>query len=250
VTTYNYDKNENLESTVDALTHTTTNLYDERNLLFKVTDANTPAGVTQYDYDINGNLAKIKDANTNLTTYTFDLFDRLTHTTYANTKFSQFDYDKNSNITRHTTPSTKPIDYVYDALNRMIDKIFTQTPSLNSTYAYDLGSRMTDANNSASTTHLDYDALNRLTASTQTVGGTARALTYDYYKNGLRKQLIYPSTKTLDYTYDDNNRLDVIKKGGVALVDYDYDILNRRTERSFLGATLPVAMYSYDLANR
>ena len=49
VATYNYDLNENLSSVVDAELNTTTYEYDERNLLFKVKDANVPQGVTQYD---------------------------------------------------------------------------------------------------------------------------------------------------------------------------------------------------------
>src|SRR3990167_2670345 len=170
VTTYNYDANENLASVVDAELNATTNVYDERDLLFTVTDANTPAGITTYDYDFNGNLAKITDANNNPTTYAYDLFDRLDITQYADLSSSNFDYDKNSNLTRHTTPSGEPIDYVYDALNRLTAKTFPLTPALNTTYAYDLGSRLTDANNSAALIHNTYDSLNQIDTATQTMG--------------------------------------------------------------------------------
>jgi RHS repeat-associated protein len=250
VTTYNYDTNENVASIVDAEENVTAYVYDERDLLFTVTDANSPAGVTRYDYDLNGNLAKITDANGNPTTYTYDDFDRLDKTTYTDTKFSEFVYDKNSNLVKHTTPSTAVIDYIYDELDRLTDKNFPANTSLNTNYVYDLGSRLTDADNAASQISFTYDALNRVLTSAQTLNSTTRTVTYDYDKVGNKIEVVYPSSKDIDYTYDANDRIDLVKLNSSNFVDYDHDLLDRRAQKSFLSSALPIATYSYDIANQ
>ena len=202
VTTYNYDANENLASVVDAELNATTNVYDERDLLFTVTDANTPAGITTYDYDFNGNLAKITDASNNPTTYTYDLFNRLDITHYANLSESNFDYDKNSNLTRHTTPSGKPIEYDYDALNRLNAKRYPLNASLDTSYAYDLGDRRTQRSylpTSLPLSSYSYDIANQLTgiANTLVNGTPVSQYAYPLYDNvGNRKQLDRGDTGT------------------------------------------------------
>lgn len=167
------DRGEFTERQADVLAtvwQTTEFTYDILNKLKAVTD---PLGrVTTYDYDPNGNLAKITDANNNPTTYTYGLFDRMDITRYADLSESNFDYDKNANLIRHTTPSGKPIEYSYDALNRLTTKTYPLTPALNTTYAYDLGVRMTAADNAASSIDFVYDALNRVTNATNTLNLT------------------------------------------------------------------------------
>lgn len=250
MTTYNYDNNENLMSIVDAELNTTSNAFDERDLLFTLTDANTPAGTTTYDYDMNGNLAKITDANNNETNYIYDLFDRLNITTYADSTFSDSDYDKNSNLVKYIAPSTNPIEYDYDELNRMVARRYPLTPTLDSTFTYDLASRMITADNAASQISFTYDALNRIKSNNQLLDSINYGLGYNYDNEGNLSQLVYPSGKTLDYTYDADNRLDIIQKDTVNFVDYNYDVLNRRTQKSFLSSTLPLTTYNFDIASQ
>jgi len=253
VTTYNYDNNENLASVVDAELNTTSYAYDERDLLFTVTDANTPAGMTTYDYTLNGQLAKVSDANTNATSYTYDGFDRLQRTTTPDTLFSDFDYDKNSNLTRHTTPGGAVIDYVYDELNRQTAKTFPAAASLNSSYVYDLGSRLVEADNAASQIAFSYDALNRVIQEDQVLplNPTPYTLTFDYDAAGNRTELVYPGTKTLNYVYDENDRLSSIQHLASSIVDYDYDPLNRRVSKTYtLNPNPLISTFTYDIANQ
>jgi len=214
------------------------------------TDANTPAGITTYDYDLNGNLTKITDAHNNPTAYAYDLFDRLDVTQYANLSSSDFDYDKNSNLTRHTTPGGKPIDYDYDALNRLTAKRYPLTASLDTNYTYDLGGRLTDADNVASQIHHDHDALSRVTTTAQHLSPNTYNLSYQYDSTGNRTQLVYPSAKTLDYTYDANDRLTGITHNTLNFLQYQYDPLDRRTTKSYLSTSLPLSSYSYDIGNQ
>ncbi len=188
-TTYNYDNNENRSSVVDAEGHTTEYIYDERNLLFKIKDANSAQGTTQYDYDVNANLSKVTDANNHATAYTYDLFDRKLTETFADSKVYSFGYDKNSNVTQITKPSTTPavtIQQSYDALNRLTSKAYPSHPSLDVGLTYDLGSRLTDANTTVSNNHLTYDNLNRLQTNTQTINAVPYNLSYEYDKAGNR----------------------------------------------------------------
>jgi len=172
-TTYTYDASQNLQKILDAEGHITAYEYDERDLLYKVADHNTPQGITRYDYDANGNLRRITDANANKTNYVFDDFDRLTTTTYADGKYSEFLYDKNSNLTKFKTPAATPgtynIEYGYDVLNRLTSRHFPSNSSLDISYNYDGGSRLTNADNAASQIYFNYDALNRIDDVTQTV---------------------------------------------------------------------------------
>ncbi|MGE0266943.1 MAG: RHS repeat-associated core domain-containing protein [Candidatus Omnitrophota bacterium] len=250
VTTYNYDDSENLESVADAETNTTTYEYDERDMLFKHKDANTPQGVTQYDYDGNGNLAKITDAEGNETTYGYDGFDRRTSMTYDDASASTYEYDKNSNLTKHITPSGNDIDYTYDALNRRLTKEFESDSSLDITYTYDVGSRMTAADNDASEIDYVYDDLNRVTSTTQTVNSNAYTLAFEYDDVGNRTEVSYPGGKVVNYVYDDINRMTDINVNSSGLVDYTYDTLDRRATKSFISTNLPKATYTYDIANQ
>ena len=169
---------------------------------------------------------------------------------YADLSFSEFDYDKNSNITRHTTPSLKPIEYDYDELNRLVARRYPLTPELDTDFIYDLGSRMTDADNTASQVYFNYDALNRPEDVTQTLNTIDYTIAYDYDNQGNRTQTIYPGGKNLEYVYDSNDRLDSIKQNAVNFVDYDYDPLGRKKQKSYLAAGLPLATYNYDMADQ
>ncbi|HQO59058.1 MAG TPA: RHS repeat protein [Candidatus Omnitrophota bacterium] len=48
---------------------------------------------------------------------------------------------------------------------------------------------------------------------------------YGYDAFGNRSQVIYPSGKILDYTYDAINRLTDIEQNSVSLAHFDYDVL-------------------------
>ncbi len=249
VTTLGYDFNDNQASVTDANGKITTSNYDERNLLWKVTDANSPAGITEYAYDPNGNLAQIKDASGNPTNYLYDGFDREERMTYADSSFSQYGYDKNSNIISHRTPSSEVIDYVYDALNRPTSKTSVQDPSINTTFDYDLGSRLTSASRPSSVISHQYDALNRIFQTTQTLTPNPYTLNYQYDKAGNRTQVTYPDGTVYHYSYDAADRMDKIQDSTLkTLVDYDYHA--ERRLRSLRKYPKVFTAYEYDRAKR
>ncbi len=177
--------------------------------------------------------------------------DRLTKTTYADAKFSQLSYDKNSNVLQYTNPALSSISYVYDALNRLLQKNYSVNAAFNAVYTYDLGSRLTDANTTAANIHYNYDALNRVDDVKYTIDGNTYTVDYDYYKNDLRKKMVYPSGKIVEYAWDNVNNLDIIKVNGLNLVDYNYDPLHQRKDKTYLAPVVNPAQktdYTFDAA--
>ena len=76
-------------------------------------------------------------------------------------------------------------------------------------------------------------------------------LTYQYDSASNRTRLTYPSGKVVDYTYANNDRMDLVRVNSVTLTDYNYDPLDRRTTKIF---TTPgpqqQAAYNFDIANQ
>ncbi len=148
ITEYTYDDNDNLASVMDAQgrvapQYDTDFLYDERNMLWKIIDAE--ASTTEYYYDENGNLSKIKDAKNQVTEYDYDGFDRLKQITYppnasSQTTFEVFGYDGESNLTSKTTRNGDVLSYTYDEMNRLKTKTRPGEPVLN--YLYEINSAL------------------------------------------------------------------------------------------------------------
>ncbi|MDP2938467.1 MAG: RHS repeat-associated core domain-containing protein [Candidatus Omnitrophota bacterium] len=244
-TTFSYDLNGNRASVTDANNKTTTYVYDERDLIWKTTDALN--NTTEYAYDHNGNLDNIKDSRSNETNYAYDSFDRLQTTTYADASYAQYTYDKNSNLSELRTPNSELINYTYDVLNRLDLKTYPNQTTVD--YAYDLGSRLTSIVYGLSSMVYTYDTLNRITSNTQTVNSQPYTLNYEYDAVGNRTQLTYPNGAFYNYTYDNLNRMVNVRDiGNQEIARYDYDTLSRRIKTTYANHT--ATDYQYDLANQ
>ncbi len=239
-TTFGYDGTGNRSFIQDAKGITTSFVYDERNLLFRVFD---PAGLTENRYDPNGNLEFLLDAKGNTTQYVYDALNRLTDLTYpGGTATEHYGYDSASNLTNRLNARSQPITYVYDALNRLMQKM---TPSETATYTYDKASRIKVATNPAAGLTHDYDARGRLSKVTYASGKTFLT---DYDTASNRKHLTYQGGPTITYTYDELNRLINHTDLNGATISYTYDALSRRKTLA-LPNTVNTA-YAYDSANR
>lgn len=218
-----YDNVGRVQSITDPLNRITSNSYDELSRLVKTTD---PAGgETIYGYDARDNLIAVSDAN------------RHTHT---------FVHDKTNRLTRGARPLGQDIDYAYDDVGNLITRANAKGDVR--AYTYDAADRRTlethmpaGATQSSQSIVYDYDSRGLLTSYTQTgdthstatytyndkgemtretvtygTGPTAfsKTLEYDYYANGLPKQLSYPDGTPIDYAYDDANRLSQISTPG------------------------------------
>ena len=147
----------------------------------------------------NGKLATVKDAENNLTTNEYDGHDRLVKTRFpittkgadqsSTTDYEQVGYDDNGNVSTFRTRRNETITLVYDNLNRLITKLVPERSGLDGSHTrdvylrYDLFGQMTDARfNSLSGPGVVnvFDALGRLTSTTNNTDGVSRTLSYLY----------------------------------------------------------------------
>ncbi len=244
-----------------SLVPTTVNQYDERDQLWRVTDAKGRVTEFQYDargklehvidatqvisqqytYTPNGEIASIRDANGNVTSYRYDGFDRREFTDFPDTTFEQLTYDPASNRTLKTTRAGQSIFYSFDALNRMTLKLPAGSPIVG--FSYDRSGRITQTTVNAAPTLFTYDAVGRRESVEDPSG---RTVDYAYDDAGNRSRLTYPDGSFVTYEHDEMNRLEVVRDQGVtALATFGYDSLSRRTSLSYANGTS--TSYSYEI---
>src|SRR5262249_14394868 len=97
-TAFGYDGNRNRTVVLDPEQNSTTTIFDERDLPYQTTDAESR--VTRLNYQPNGTLAQVIDGNGHATGYAPDDFDRLKTITHADSTTEQFLYDPTGNLTR------------------------------------------------------------------------------------------------------------------------------------------------------
>ena len=240
-TQYSYDGNGNRTRLTDANTNSTTYVYDERNLLWQVTDALT--NVTQYAYDQNGNLAKLTDARTNATLYAYDGYDRLSTNAYADSSFEAYTYDQAGDLQTKRTRAGQVASMSYDALNRLVLAQFPDGAS--NAFTFDAASQLRSVTDTNGVMTFAYDALGRLTTTTNTFG---KRIAYEYDAAGNRSKLYYPDGSFITYGYDALNRLtNIADNAELTIANFSYDALGRRSELDFGNGTR--ASYGYDWAN-
>ena len=98
-TDFAYDANYNQTSAETPLGNVTATSYDERDLVFQVSEGDGSAveGTYQTDYDANGNAVTQTDALGNDTVSVLDGFDRVTKVTDGELHYVTQTYDPNSN---------------------------------------------------------------------------------------------------------------------------------------------------------
>ncbi|HET8726342.1 MAG TPA: RHS repeat-associated core domain-containing protein [Alphaproteobacteria bacterium] len=202
-------------------------------------------------YTNNGQLATLKDAENNLTTYEYDGFDRLSKTRYpsptkgsgtsSTTDFEQLTYDTNGNVLTRRVRSGDVLGYSYDALNRMTHK---GGPIADRDYSYDNLGHMLSATFSTGGEGITnaFDALGRLTSSSSDVGGTARAMSYQYDLAGNRTKLTWPDGFFVNYDRLTTGEVTKIRENGATtgigvIATYAYDNLGNRTSVTFGNGT-------------
>jgi YD repeat-containing protein len=178
-----YDANNNLTSVTDPLGNITSFTYNGRNQMLTATD---PRGkVTTNAYDAAGNLVSMTDALSNQTTFTYDGAGNLLSETDALGNVSSFEYDNRSNVTKSIDALGHETTFTYDAGgNRLIE---TRSRTL------------ADGATETLTTSFTYDALGRLTTTTDPLGATTRTV-YDSLGNVVKT--IDPLGRETSFTYD------------------------------------------------
>jgi RHS repeat-associated protein len=250
--------------------------YDNRGRVSGTTDV---FGQTiGYSYDANGNRTAMTLNGAAYASYAYDAVNRLTNLAdSANQSFSH-SYDAANRLTSRSAPNGVTSTYGYDGLSRitalthmaapttLIDNQYSYNdannitgwtnPSGNHAYGFDLVDRLASATNSAEPNeNYAYDGVGNRTASHLSASYSYQpfnkltstpAATYFYDNNGnLISRTDGSGSTTLGY--DEENRLKQVLLPTGVTVNYKYDALGRRIQRT--ATTGANERYVYDSAN-
>lgn len=255
-----YDDGQNLMGVQDALTHAVAYEYDALDRVKKITQPMNL--ITLYGYDNDSNRTSVTDPKGQVSTLAYDELDRLSTINYTNTtgagpRAYTYGYDPEGNLTNitETLAGLPPRNYLrsYDARDRL--KTTTDPFTRAVTLDYDAANNLKTITDAASRiTGYSYDPLNRL--QTVTLPGGSPTITYDWYADGLLKQVTYPNGAKREYGYDNADRLtsltNTLNTQTSELFNYTYDPnSNRASEtRKQNGVGTRAINYDYDLLNR
>jgi len=195
--------------------------YDLMNRQTLAVDAN--GGRTAYTYDNNGNLTTIDGPLTNLTdtsTFSFDYANRLISTVrqdgYGNVLTNTFAYDEYGNELARTNLHGQVTRSYYDDLHRRTAFVL---PIITTA----------ESNNVAPTILSGFDIFDNTAAL---MDANSNLTTYAYNARKQRTAAYYPDNTQETFTYDTAGRLIESVAPNGSYTEYDYDLLDRVTNRS------------------
>ena len=201
---------------------------------------------TTYDYNEVGNLISITDAQERTTRYEYDGVGRRTAVILPMNQRSETTYDAVGNLKTYTDFNQRIITYNYDPQNRMTSKLFEDGSKV--TYDYTLTNlqdviTFVDAQGNITATYdYDYDERDRQVKRTDTIDGVSRDISYTYDAASNRTS-VTTASGTVDYTFDERNRLDQVIENGVTTADYDYDAVSNLILTTFGNGTEEIRRY-------
>ena len=217
---------------------------------------------TNYIYDSRNNLIKINDAENNVRTFEYDSLGRQTKATlpYApsatNTATFMYGYDSNGNMTSKTYPDGSVINYAYDSLNRLLTKDSSQTAVTDVTYAYDdAGSKGIGKLHSVTGDEYvkvySYDQSGAMSAESVTIDDQSHTTLFNYNNYGLQTDIFYPDSTHVSYTYHLDGSVDTISRDTVPVIDgTDYNHLGQITNQAYANGTDQSYVYDANMEYR
>lgn len=228
-----------------------------------------------YEYDSLDRTTKRSLSGTGITTaeattYAWDLAGRLlSHTTNigSTSHKTEYEYDQAGRLAaRHAQAGTSgklTQRYGYDQAERLAQIKYLRNEGQAGEqlieqidYSYDAKGQRTakttlnnhGAGGSETPMTATYDAANRMSAVTLTIGGTSKSymLTHDANGNLTTKQNTADSQDKTTYTWDSNNRLTQITQPGLT-ASFSYDAFGRRIQSSIAkGGSTSTVQYLYE----
>lgn len=261
-TTSTPDERNRIASVTDALSHTTSFMYDGGGRKYKQTRPNgqvitfdsydamnrllqqtstqspDPTAVTKYGYYTSGLLQWMQDPrlvalnSADKYSYDYDLMGRKRHAYYPhdannNQTTETFAYDTPGRLYQFTNRAGNVQTFQYDSLNRQTRFDWNDGVTPSQTTSYDAASRVTQIWNSNATVVNTYTYDNLLASQEEWTAAenVHRVVTYTYDADGNRQALAYPNNSSaLRYSYTARDQLETIgdTESGT-LVSYAYD---------------------------
>ncbi len=260
---YYYDDQGNLVKYVDPLGNITFATYDSTGDLTSVTG---PTGLTDsFTYDANGNLtsetnplgqttnfaytgadnllASMVDPQGAMTRYAYNPQGDLTSVQYPDQSVMGVTYDATGDPLSLTDPNGQVTHYTYNAAGQVTS--VTLADGTQMTDSYDAAGNLISATDASGTTNLTYDAAGNLTGVSYP-NGTSLQYTYS---DGQRTQMVEMSGSTViatvNYTYTGLGQLAGLTDGnGNPIITYTYNNLGELTEAANGDGTNTT--YTYD----
>jgi RHS repeat-associated protein len=230
--------------------------YDNRGRTANVTGV---FGQTvSYGYDVAGNRTSMAIGGSTYASYGYDAVNRLNTITDSGLLAVNYGYDSTNKLISRTLPNGIASAYDYDGLNRLTRlRHTTATTTLtDNQYSYDTANRISQLTDLGGAHAYSYDSIDRLTSATYP-GTTSESYTYDSVGNRTASHLsgsyaYQPFNKVtsvggVTYTYDNNGNL-LTEVAGTATTQYAWDYENRLTQVTLPNGT--VVNYKYDALGR
>ncbi|MCX2800796.1 hypothetical protein OQJ68_03260 [Microbulbifer thermotolerans] len=250
ITTYEYDENNRLIKTTNALGQEDSILeYDAAGRPTKVQDANGLQ--THYTYTARGwmETATVKAEEGDLvTTYTYDAVGQLTNIEYPDGSSVTFEYDAAHRLTAIENTLGERVEYLLDAAgNIKEEKVFSAdgtTLVRSVSRSYDELSRLIDVNgNNGQNTSIAY---NKNGERISTTDGNQNTTVEERDALGRVKTITDAVTNQIHYTYDSADRIKSVTDQRGNTTSYEYDFAGNLTKLT--SPDTGVTTYEYDQA--
>ena len=233
-----YDDDENLVSSSDALGRAIGYEYNEYKLPVKIIN---PDGTSlSLSYDDRGNIDEIIDELGNINKYSYDDLNRVTSTVDANGNLEKFAYNARNELTESINPlgDTRTFEYNESGkLTHVVDydgnEEFTEYNELNKVSAY--------VDKDGSRTEYYYNEMWQIDQIKDPTGANILCL---YDSEGNLTNITDASYSTIRYSYDSCGNITKVRDQEGYVTKYTYDKMNRMT--SAVMADGSTEYYEYD----
>lgn len=229
---YEYDERGNLSSITTAEGGKTTFEHLNNGLLKSVS---SPEGISlHFEYDQYGNLIKTEAPEGILTEAVFDILGRVEKQFNNSDQEYLFQYDDYDNLTATIDPLGNKTRYHYDTKTNDL-KAVINAKNKATNLKYDKQNRLVEEEFGGNTTNYEFDDLGYLNSYTDPNGNTF-SMSYDD-----KKRLV--SNGYAEITYDEKSNIKTVRGNDGKTIEYFYDDLNRVEKISYDGESIG---YSYD----
>ena len=233
-----YDDNDNIVSSSDAIGRTTGYEYNEQKLPVKI--INPDDTILAIGYDDRGNITEVIDELGNISKYNYDDLNRVISTVDANGNLEKFSYNARNELTASVNPlgDTRTFDYNESGkLTHVVDydgnEEFAEYNELNKISAY--------IDKDGSRTEYYY---NKMWQIEQIKDPTGAKTLCRYDADGNLTNITDASYSTISYTYDSCGNISKVRDQEGYLTKYTYDKMNRMTSAAMADGS--TEYYEYD----